>query len=149
MQNLKLLLVDDEERFLSSTKILLEKRGVEAYTANCGKDALKIIETENIDVVILDVKMPEQDGIEVLSQIKVEHPMVQVILLTGHASVESAVDGLKIGAFDYLMKPCDINILLEKANKAAIKKRVNEEKDKREKLDNILSDPLSILDKTE
>lgn len=143
---MKILLVDDEERFLATTKILLEKKDIDIFSASNFNDAMKILDKQKIDVVILDVKMPDHDGIEVLSTIKVEHPLVEVIMLTGHATVESAVDGLKMGAFDYLMKPCDISILVEKANKAAIKKRVNEEKMRMTKVEDLISDPLSVLE---
>ena len=149
MANMKLLLVDDEERFLSSTKLLLEKQDITTYVATNGIDALKILEKQNIDVVFLDVKMPDHDGIEILSRMKVEHPLVEVVMLTGHATVESAVEGLKIGAFDYLMKPCDISILVEKANKASAKKRVSEEKEKRSKIEDIICDPLSVFKKNQ
>ncbi len=149
MSNLHLLLVDDEERFLSTTKLLLVKRGVDCFTATNGAEALKILEEHGIDVVILDVKMPGLDGVEVLRRIKQQHPLVEVIMLTGHASVESAVEGLKLGAFDYLIKPCDIPVLLEKASEACAKKRAIEEKIHKAKIDRIISHPLAVFEKEE
>lgn len=106
MEKMKILLVDDEERFLQTTKKLLEKKGIDAMTATSGEAALDMLDTSIVHVVILDVKMPGMDGIETLRLIKSRHPLVEVIMLTGHATVESAVDGLKSGATDYVMKPC-------------------------------------------
>ncbi len=142
-----LLLVDDEERFLETTKILLEKRGVKTFTATNGLDALKTLNEHRIDVVILDVKMPGLDGVEVLRKIKHAHPLVEVIMLTGHASVESAVEGLKLGAFDYLMKPCDIADLMGKLNEAFGKKQAMEEKIKKAKIEKMISHPMAVFDK--
>lgn len=122
MEEMKMMLVDDEERFLSTTKKLLSKKGIEALTATNGAEALEKLRTQNIHVVILDVKMPGLDGISTLKEIKRQFPMVEVIMLTGHATVESAVDGLKSGAADYLMKPIDIGEVIEKAGEA-FKKR--------------------------
>jgi DNA-binding NtrC family response regulator len=79
-------------------------------------------------VVILDVKMPGMDGVEALQEIRKRYPLVEVIMLTGHATVESAIDGMKWGAFDYLMKPCDIDHLIAKVSEAAAKKRQHENK---------------------
>jgi DNA-binding NtrC family response regulator len=147
MGKVRLLLVDDEERFLSTTKTLLEKRGVDTTTALSGPEALKILDEEHIDVVILDVKMPEMDGVEVLRQIKEKHPLIEVVMLTGHASVESAVDGLKMGAFDYVMKPCDIPDLLAKVEEAFVKKEAVEEKIRKAKIEDIISHPMAVFNK--
>jgi DNA-binding NtrC family response regulator len=142
----RLLFVDDEERFLATTKILMEKRGVENLrTATNGHDALRILRKERIDVVVLDVKMPGMDGVEVLRRIKQEHPLVQVIMLTGHASVESAVDGMKLGATDYVMKPVDMPDLLDKIQAACEKKRLHEEKIRAAKVKRIISHPMAVF----
>ena len=141
-----MLLVDDEERFLATTRILLEKRGVDTFTASSGRDAMQVLKQQAIDVVILDVKMPGADGVEVLRQIKREYPLVEVIMLTGHASVESAVEGLKLGAFDYLMKPCEIPVLLEKAQEACSQKRAKEERIRKAKIDRIISHPMAVFE---
>ena len=108
MQKMKLLLVDDEERFLNTTQKLLSKKGYEALIAANGAEALDILATKTVHVVILDVKMPGMDGLEILKIIKRVHPLVEVIMLTGHGTVESAVEGLKSGATDFLSKPADI-----------------------------------------
>ena len=146
MSHVKLLLVDDEERFLSTTRILLEKRGVgNVQTATNGADALKIMRKERIEVVVLDVKMPGMDGVEVLRRVKQEHPLVEVIMLTGHASVESAVDGLRFGAFDYVMKPIDIPDLLQKIEEAYGKKKAHDEKIRAAKVNEIISHPMAVF----
>ncbi len=94
-----------------------------------GAEALeKIGKNTNLDVVILDVKMPGMDGIETLGEIKKAHPLVEVIMLTGHATVESGIEGMKSGAYDYLMKPCDLEQLMLKVEQATKKKRDHEEK---------------------
>jgi len=146
MATIQLLLVDDEERFLHTTKILLEKRGIVAFTATNGMDALKIMEAHRIDVVILDVKMPGIDGVEVLRTTKQKHPLVEVIMLTGHATVESAVEGLKMGAFDYVKKPCDISDLIAKVNEAYDKKHSMEEKIRKAKIDKIIRHPMAVFE---
>ena len=149
MATIQLLLVDDEERFLSTTKILLEKRGVATFTATNGVDALKIMSEHRVDVVILDVKMPGIDGVEVLRKTKQKHPLVEVIMLTGHASVESAVEGLKLGAFDYVKKPCDISDLITKVNEAYDKKHAMEEKIRKAQIDKIIRHPMAVFEKEE
>lgn len=147
MKNLQLLLVDDEERFLSTTRSLLDKRGVVTHTANNGKEALRVMEDKRIDVVVLDVKMPDMDGIETLRLIKHRYPLVEVVMLTGHASVDSAVDGMRLGAFDYLMKPCDISDMLKKIQEAFIKKQMTEEKIQKLKVERIISHPMAVFEK--
>lgn len=147
MSNMRLLLVDDEERFTSTTKTLLEKRGVETFIAHNGLDAMEVMDEHNIDVVILDVKMPNMDGIEVLRRIKQRHPIAEVIMLTGHSTTESVIEGLKLGAFDYLTKPCDISVLIEKTDEAYLKKQAMEDKIRQVKVDKIIGHPLSVFDK--
>ncbi len=123
------MLVDDEVPFVETMTKRLEKRNVDITTAFSGKEALrKLDENSKIEVVILDVKMPEMDGIETLKQIKMQFPLVEVIMLTGHATVETGLDGMRLGAFDYLMKPCDMDVLIAKVDEAATKKRNHEEK---------------------
>jgi DNA-binding NtrC family response regulator len=128
MEKMKMMLVDDEERFLETTKKLLERKGYQVATALSGSEALDKLQKENIQVVILDVKMPGMDGMTTLKAIKNRHPLVEVIMLTGHATVESAVEGLKSGAADYLIKPTDIEDLIRKAEDAYAKRQVLEEK---------------------
>jgi DNA-binding NtrC family response regulator len=125
------LVVDDEVAFVEGLSRRLGKRGVNVSTAFSGSEALEHLASRGstkTDVVILDVKMPGMDGLEALAIIKEKHPLVEVIMLTGHATVESAIEGMKRGAYDYLMKPCDIDVLMEKLNAAAVRKREHEAK---------------------
>jgi len=123
------LLVDDEVPFVETMTKRLTKRNFTVLSAYTGKESLeKLKEHPEIDAVILDVKMPGMDGIETLRKIKKAYPLVEVIMLTGHATVETAIDGMKLGAFDYLMKPCDIEELVSKVNEARLKKAKHEEK---------------------
>lgn len=124
-----LLLVDDEVPFVETMTKRLNRRDLEVIPAYSGDEALKKLkEHAEVEVVILDVKMPGMDGIETLREIKRQFPLVEVIMLTGHATVESAIEGLKMGAFDYLMKPSEIETLVSKVTEAAAKKRQHEEK---------------------
>ena len=126
---IKLLLVDDAKPFLDTITKRLEKRELNVSAVYSGQEALKELENnKSIEVIILDVKMPGMDGIETLGEIKKRFPLVEVIMLTGHATVETAIDGMKVGAFDYLMKPCDIDVLVTKVEEAAAKKRKHDEK---------------------
>ena len=123
------LLVDDEVEFVETFSERLVMRNLEISKAFSGEEALQVLETnKNIEIVILDVKMPGMDGIETLVEIKKKFPLVEVIMLSGHADVESAIEGMKQGAFDYLMKPCDIDQIIAKVTEAAAKKRQHEEK---------------------
>jgi DNA-binding NtrC family response regulator len=125
----KVLFVDDEIPFVEALTKRLTKRELDILPAYSGDEALKrLAEQSDIEVVILDVKMPGMDGIETLKGIKNKFPLVEVIMLTGHATVESAIEGMKLGAFDYLMKPCEIEILVAKVSEAAARKRRHEEK---------------------
>jgi DNA-binding NtrC family response regulator len=124
MTDVKILLVDDEEAFVATMAKRLVRRNVATAVAHNGRAALeKLEENPEIEVVILDVKMPGMNGIETLREIKKAFPATEVILLTGHATFESAMDGMKLGAFDYLMKPCDVEELLAKADEAAARRR--------------------------
>jgi len=123
------LLVDDETEFVETFSERLELRDLKILKAFNGKDALQVIEkNQDLEIVILDVKMPGMNGIETLVEIKKKYPLVEVIMLSGHADVESAIDGMKQGAFDYLMKPCDMDQIIAKVREAAAKKRQHEEK---------------------
>ena len=124
-----IMLVDDEVPFVEAMTKRLEKRNLEVKTAFSGQEALEsLAEYQNTDVVILDVKMPGMDGIETLKKIKASFPLAEVVMLTAHATVESAIEGMKLGAFDYLMKPCDMEQLMNKIEEATKKKRNHEEK---------------------
>ena len=123
------LLVDDEVPFVETMAKRLTKRDLEISTAFSGEEALEALAAgSEVEVVILDVKMPGMDGIQTLKAMREKFPLVEVIMLTGHATVESAIDGMKMGAFDYLMKPCDMDTLMGKVDEAAKKKRAHEEK---------------------
>ena len=123
------LLVDDEAPFVETMTKRLTKRDLSIIPAFSGEEALeRLKEHKNIEVIILDVKMPGMNGIETLQEIRKRHPLIGVIMLTGYATVESAIEGMKWGAFDYLMKPCDIDHLISKVSEAAAKKRQHEEK---------------------
>jgi DNA-binding NtrC family response regulator len=125
----KILLADDEQPFVETMIKRLKKRDVEAVPAFDGKAALACLEKDDgIEVVILDIKMPVMDGMTALKEIKNRHPLVEVIMLTGHATVETGIEGMKMGAFDYLMKPCDMEQLIAKVDEAAKRKRRQEQK---------------------
>ncbi len=125
----KILLVDDEVPFVEAMSRRLKKREIDILTAFSGTEALDILESDgSVEAVILDVKMPGMDGIETLGEIRKRFPLVEVIMLTGHATIETGIEGMKLGAFDYLMKPCDMELLMNKLKEAVAKKRKHEEK---------------------
>ncbi len=124
----KVLIVDDEEKFVDYLRKRLENRELTVTTASNGEAALDILAKDPQDVVVLDVLMPGMDGVATLREIKKSEPLTEVIMLTGHASVESAIDGRKLGAYDYLMKPCETDDLVEKIRKAYSRKAEQEER---------------------
>ena len=128
MENIQVMLVDDEVEFLNTLTKRLRKRGVDIKGVESGEKALEALKEGHYDVIILDVRMPGMDGIEVLRKIKDGYPLTEVIMLTGHANVEVAVQGMELGAFDYLMKPMDIDELLYKVEDAFKKKQIQEDK---------------------
>lgn len=115
---IRVLLVDDEKEFIETLAERLTVRDFNVETAFDGFEAVAKIKEQDFDVVVLDVLMPGKDGIETLKEIKSLKPIVNVIMLTGHATVETAIDGMKSGAYDYLMKPTDTNDLVGKITKA-------------------------------
>ena len=123
------MLVDDEAPFVETMAKRLKKRDLDVITAFSGQEALETLaEHQNVDVVILDVKMPGMDGIETLKKMKAAYPLIEVVMLTAHATVESAIEGMRFGAFDYLMKPCDMEQLMGKVSEATRKKQGHEDK---------------------
>jgi signal transduction histidine kinase len=112
------LLVDDEVDFLESLSQRLTLRGLAVLTATSGPRALELVNAEKIDVVVLDVRMPGMDGIECLRRIKESHPQIEVVMLTGHADLESSLEGMRFGFFDYLTKPVRLEHLIEKIQEA-------------------------------
>jgi DNA-binding NtrC family response regulator len=115
---LRVLLVDDEPEFLLSLKPVLQRRNMEVVTAGNGAEALQVLKQAIVEVVVLDVKMPGLDGLQVLQHIRREYPRLEVILLTGHPTMETAFEGMKLGACDYVMKPPDIDHLAQAIRKA-------------------------------
>jgi len=118
MENWKVLLVDDEYEFVSTLAERLNLRGIDAAMASDGEEALRMVEEILPRIVVLDLMMPGMSGVEVLQQIKTRHPKICVILLTGHGSTREGIEGMRLGADDYLMKPINIDDLIEKMRKA-------------------------------
>ena len=128
MEKFKILIVDDEQDFLETILKRLKARKIEVTGVNTGIKALEFVDNHDVDVIVLDVKMPGMDGIETLREIKKKKPLVEVIMLTGHASVESGIQGMQLGAFDYVMKPVALDELLEKVRQAYDRKVIQEGK---------------------
>lgn len=124
----RLLLVDDEEMYVEYLSKRLINRGYDVTKCLTGEEALRKIRGGDFDVIILDVLLPGIDGIETLREINKYKPLSEVIMLTGHASLESGIDGMKLGAFDYLRKPCDTEELVAKIDQAYHKKVDQEER---------------------
>ncbi|MBW6520796.1 MAG: response regulator [Desulfoarculaceae bacterium] len=118
----KILLVDDEKDFVDTLAERMRTRGMNVTTSTSAKDVLENIDVESFDAIVLDLQMPDMDGIEALRLIRAKNPNLQVILLTGHATVEKGVEAMKLGALDLLEKPTDIETLTEKIKKASAKK---------------------------
>ena len=135
MQKEKILLVDDEVAFTSSMAKLLRAKGYQVTTAGTGKQAIRFLEAENFDVVVLDLKMPGMDGIATLKEIKKLKLHTETLILTGHGSIDSALEAFNLGAYDFLTKPCALKDLLSKIEGAGEKKNVAE---KRESLDGMI-----------
>ena len=132
MEEIRVLLVDDEVEFLEALEKRLRKRNLQVSCSYSGEAALEFLVDHPVDVVVLDVKMTGMSGIQTLREIKRKCPLVEVIMLTGHANVEVAIEGMELGAFDYLMKPVDIDDLLYKVQDAHKKKSLQEGRIRRE-----------------
>ncbi|MEJ2587014.1 MAG: response regulator [Deltaproteobacteria bacterium] len=129
MDAFRVLVVDDEEDFLETLVKRLERRGIETRGVKSGEEALETMKQQLFDVVILDIKMPGgMDGIQALREMKRIQPLAEVILLTGHASVETSIEGMRLGAFDYLLKPIKLEELMTKLGDAFEKKDAHEQK---------------------
>jgi len=122
-RNIRVLVVDDEDRFRTTVFTTLTKRGFDVTAVSGGAEALQEIRKREFDVVVLDVKMPGMDGNETLSRMKMLRPGLEVIMLTGHGSIRSALEGYRDHVYAYLMKPCSIDVLSEKITDAAAKKK--------------------------
>jgi len=122
MDEFTVLLVDDEKDFLEILLKRLRKRKLNLLAVSSGEDAIRTVQENPVDVVLLDVRMPGTSGIEILREIKKIRPLIEVIMLTGHANVEVALEGMELGAFDYLIKPVDIDELMYRLQDAYKKK---------------------------
>jgi DNA-binding NtrC family response regulator len=138
MMTEKVLLVDDEMDFLSIMSERMKNRGMNVSTAASAKEAIKMAGAESFDAIILDLQMPEMDGLEALRVLKAQKPELQVILLTGHATIEKGVEAMKLGAMDLMEKPADLKILAEKIKKAQGKKMILVEKQAEDKIKHII-----------
>ncbi len=135
----KILLVDDEKDFLEALGERMANRGMKVSTTTSAKDAIKKVQNEFYDAIILDLQMPEMDGIEALKTIKKINPGMQVILLTGYATVEKGIEAMKLGAMDLIEKPADIETIAEKIKKAQANKIILMEKKTEKKIRDIIS----------
>ncbi len=135
----KVLLIDDEVEFLENLSERMSVRGMDVSTAQTTDQAVGIVENEEFDAIVLDLQMPGMNGIEMLKVIKKRRPDMQVILLTGQATLEAGIEAMKLGAMDFMEKPADIDSLTEKIKKAQAKKMLLVEKKNEGKVKEILS----------
>jgi DNA-binding response OmpR family regulator len=119
----RILLIDDEVQFVAATAKRLRRRGFTVLEAGSGPEGLRLLEGETVDAVVLDVGMPDMDGIQVLRELKMRFPQVQVLMLTGHGNMEVAISGMAMGAFDYLMKPVELEVLVGKIREACSRRK--------------------------
>jgi DNA-binding NtrC family response regulator len=148
MHTFRILVVDDETDFLETIVNRLNKRKLDAKGVASGEAALDVLKEELYDVVLLDIKMPGgMDGIETLREIKRIQPLVEVLLLTGHASVETSIEGMKQGAFDYLLKPMKFDELLSKMAQAFEKKSAHDKKIRDAKIQELIRYPSRVFEK--
>ncbi|MFH1350009.1 MAG: response regulator [Pseudomonadota bacterium] len=147
MDSFRVLIVDDEKAFLETLVNRLNKRDIDTTGVMSGEEALELMKKKLFDVVILDIKMPGGiDGIEALREMKRIQPLAEVILLTGHASVETTIEGMKLGAFDYLLKPVKLEELMIKMAQAFEKKDLHEQKIRKAKIKELLRFPGRVFE---
>lgn len=146
MKGSRVLLVDDETVFTSNMSKLLTNRGYRVTAVNSGDSAIQVLEEEDFDVVVLDLKMPGMDGITTLKEIKKLGLFTETLILTGHGSIDTAMEAVKLGAYDYLNKPCEIDELVAKIEGAWVKKGDEEQKDIQEKIHKVVESPSSVFD---
>ncbi len=132
------LLIDDEEQFLKVLEERLETRGLKVNTATSGEDALALVDDRNFDAIILDLAMPGIDGIETLRLLKEKNPDLEIIMLTGHATVQKGIEAMKLGAEDFLEKPVDLSVLLKRISEAKNKRILILEKKSQEAINKII-----------
>lgn len=142
----RILLVDDEEQFAESLAERLSMRDYDVTVSFTGSDALSKVAELNYDVVILDVQLPDKNGVEVLAEMKKLKPLTEVVMLSGHAEVATAIEGMKAGAYDFLLKPADSEDLFLKLQSAADRKARTEERIRDAKVSGYVSSPRSALD---
>ena len=135
---IRVLIVDDEKEFVDALAQRLQLRDFEVLAAYNGDEALAVAKAETLDVIILDVKMPGRDGLEILRELKQLKPLVEVIMLTGHATVPAAIEGMKFGAFDFLLKPTDTDDLVTKIQNAYKRKAEHDEKIRKAEINGII-----------
>jgi len=147
MDMFRIMVVDDEVDFLETVVNRLQKRQLNATGVTSGEEAVALLKEELFDVIILDIKMPGgMDGIETLREIKRIQPLIEVILLTGHASVETSIEGMKLGAFDYCLKPIKFEELLQKMAAAFEKKSTHDKKIRDAKIKQLIRHPGRVFD---
>ena len=142
----KILLVDDEVVFTQNMAKLLANRGYVVTAVNSGDAAIQALEEKDFDVVVLDLKMPGMDGITTLKEIKKLGLLTETLILTGHGSIDTALEAIKIGAYDYLTKPCEIDELVGKIEGAWEKKDDGVKKDIEEKIQKVVESPHDVFD---
>jgi len=138
-------MVDDEKEFIQTLSERLTLRDYDVTTAFNGEEAIEKVKHYLFDVIILDVLMPGMSGIETLREIKKIRPLIEVIMLTGNATVETAIEGMKLGALDFLLKPCKTDDLVDKIDKAYQKKAEQDERIRAAKVAEIVASPRSVL----
>ncbi len=146
MKGSKILLVDDETAFTVNMSKLLISRGYRVATADSGQAAIGLLDEEDFDVIVLDLKMPGMDGIATLREIQKQGLFTETLILTGHGSIDTALEAVKLGAYDYLTKPCEIDELVDKIEGAWKKKDETEQKDRTEKIQKLVESPSAAFD---
>ena len=147
MDSFRVLVVDDEQDFLETLVNRLNKRDIDATGVLSGEKALEEVKKRLFDAIVLDIKLPGgMDGIEALREIKKIQPLAEVILLTGHASVETSIEGMKLGAFDYLLKPVKLEDLMVKLAEAFEKKDTHEQKIRKARIKELMRFPGRVFD---
>lgn len=144
---IRILLVDDEKEFVELVAERLANRDFDVTCVHSGEEAVAKVKEFNFDVAVVDMLMPGLNGIETLREIKRLKPLIEVILLTGHAAVDTAIEGMKQGAYDYLTKPCEITDLVVKLGKAYERKTEHDERIRAAKVKELIASPMSVLKK--